>query len=521
MKRKERLFLEQLEDRRLLATFGVPWPDAQHLTLSFVPDGTPVDGYRSTLFQTLDKRPTRDWQAVLLRAVQTWASQANIHVTVVPDGGEPLGTPGAVEGDPRFGDIRIAAHPLAGDACALATPFDPTAGTRAGDIVFNSSMHFTDKGGHRFDLFTVALHEFGHAFGLPDSTEDTSVMYEHYQGKMPGLSPEDVQAIQSLYGPPGAPVPLTSLDAVYSGTDAEAAGGAAHTNGTISTATALTGGTNHGQDFSINAAIADATAVSYYRIVVPAATSPQTLTASVTARDGSGLYPTLTVFDQAGQPVDANILTNSPGDYVVQVMNATPGATYFIEVSALPNTAGHDAGAYTMGVDFNVPADQLNTLASNTLSDTSSGHPQDVFRLKVSETQLMHLVLSAEAPGAAAAAGVRLQIFDKKGHLVLSLDALNGQTVSADVFLKEGAYTVSVVAVTADGSPLAPPTYLLRAKSLTDPLDPVPVDPTSPPPPDPTPTASPTPSPPPSSPWDPTTATTSAYYPTYPPPTTS
>ena len=45
MVRSRPLALERLEDRLTPATSGVTWPDGSHLTLSFVPDGTPVGGW--------------------------------------------------------------------------------------------------------------------------------------------------------------------------------------------------------------------------------------------------------------------------------------------------------------------------------------------------------------------------------------------------------------------------------------------------------------------------------------------
>src|SRR6266849_1661060 len=99
---------EILEDRCTPTTLGNPWPDAGHLTLSFVPDGTQVGGHTSNLFQSLNAiAPTRTWQLEILRAVQTWAAQANIDVSIVADNGSPLGTTGAIQSDSRFGDIRI------------------------------------------------------------------------------------------------------------------------------------------------------------------------------------------------------------------------------------------------------------------------------------------------------------------------------------------------------------------------------------------------------------------------------
>src|SRR2546421_314890 len=97
-KKSRRLIGERLEDRDVPATFGVAWPDPQHLTVSFVPDGTAVDGTQSGLFQALNgTAPTPAWQAELLRALQTWAASANVNIGVVTDGGQAIGSAGAVE----------------------------------------------------------------------------------------------------------------------------------------------------------------------------------------------------------------------------------------------------------------------------------------------------------------------------------------------------------------------------------------------------------------------------------------
>src|SRR4051812_18509139 len=109
MARPSALQIERLEERTVPATFGVPWTDAQHLTLSFVPNGTQVDGSPSSLFGLIPGSSSA-WQSELLRAVQTWAQYANINVDVVPDGGQDLGAAGGNQGDTRFGDIRFAAR---------------------------------------------------------------------------------------------------------------------------------------------------------------------------------------------------------------------------------------------------------------------------------------------------------------------------------------------------------------------------------------------------------------------------
>jgi len=50
----------------------------------------------------------------------------------------------------------------------------------------------------------------------------------------------------------------------------------------------------------------------------------------------------------------------------VQVANATPGADYFVEVTAGSN--GTSVGNYFLGVDFGTTPSTLTTLSSGTLA---------------------------------------------------------------------------------------------------------------------------------------------------------
>jgi hypothetical protein len=195
--------LEQLDDRCVPAVFDVPWYDPRHLTLSFAPDGTGTSNGASNLFQSFDAQlPQAVWEGEILQAVQAWSSVANINVGVVTDGSEAFGTPGAIQGDSRFGDIRIGGAPMALSTLAMTTPSDPfLSGTLAGDILFNTAVNLTDP---NYNLYSVALHEVGHALGLPDTSDPASVMFETLQARPGQLAPEDVAAIQALYGPPVA-----------------------------------------------------------------------------------------------------------------------------------------------------------------------------------------------------------------------------------------------------------------------------------------------------------------------------
>src|SRR5262249_20103591 len=154
----------RLEDRCVPVTFGNPWLDPTHITLSFAPDGTMISGQASTLTTVLDAIGPQS-RFELLRAFQTWVANANLHVGIVADGGQDFSAGGAGQGVPRFGDIRIGARPLASDILALTAPFN-LFGTNSGNIALNAGANFDLGGNGAYDLFTVFLQEAGHAFSL-------------------------------------------------------------------------------------------------------------------------------------------------------------------------------------------------------------------------------------------------------------------------------------------------------------------------------------------------------------------
>src|SRR5437660_8994003 len=136
------LWLQQLEARDVPTTFGVAWPDGKHLRLSFAPDGTPDGATTSKLFQNLSADlATSDWQLTILRAFQTWAVNANINIGVAGDSGLAIETPGPLQGDTRFGDIRIEGVSLGSSVGAISSGFN-LFGSGAGTVRFNSDAHF-------------------------------------------------------------------------------------------------------------------------------------------------------------------------------------------------------------------------------------------------------------------------------------------------------------------------------------------------------------------------------------------
>src|SRR5262249_4941019 len=73
--------------------------------------------------------------------------------------------------------------------------------TLTGDVLINSSDNFGD-GSNSLNLFSVLLHEAGHVFGIPDSTDPNSPMYSNYDSATK-LTSGDIAALQALYGTRG------------------------------------------------------------------------------------------------------------------------------------------------------------------------------------------------------------------------------------------------------------------------------------------------------------------------------
>ncbi|HVW10039.1 MAG TPA: matrixin family metalloprotease [Bryobacteraceae bacterium] len=145
------------------------------------------------------KVPAATVQSEILRAFAAWASRIN--VTFQPAASANL---------PRSISISFAsgahgdAYPFDGPGGMLGHTFYPApinSEPIAGNMHFDADEAWGVNAG--IDIYTVALHEIGHALGLSHSDDPNDVMYPYYQ---PGraLSANDIGAALELYPAAGA-----------------------------------------------------------------------------------------------------------------------------------------------------------------------------------------------------------------------------------------------------------------------------------------------------------------------------
>jgi hypothetical protein len=360
--------LEMLEDRVVpYTTTGNIWPHPQLISISFMPDGTPMSAavgsnIKSNLFSTFNAKfgSTAAWQNQILKAAQVWAQQTNINFTVVSDSGASSGSGNYEQGDPTFGDIRIGGYAYTNSS--LATCFQPPQANNyslAGDISFNTSATFNI--GSTYDLFTVACHEFGHALGMDHTTATTSaVMYPSYTGMKPTLNSDDIAGIRSIYSGGNA----RSLDAF-------AAGGA---HNTAATASDITATINQNALTAVvqNLDITTTGQVEYLTFVAPANTMGP-LTVTVQSRGLSLLSPKMTLYASDGSTVlgTANGLNKYGTTLTVTTSNVSAGQKFYVKVQGADTTA-FSTGAYALTLNFGSGAAPAVALPN---TQTVNGNP--------------------------------------------------------------------------------------------------------------------------------------------------
>lgn len=341
-----RLENDTLESRCVPATFGIPWSNPSHITVSFAPDGVDIYGKTNVVNQSLGTSDT-NWKSTLLEAFQIWSSQTNINFTVVNESGNhDFGVDGSVASDPRFGDIRIGAVPLSPEVLAVTQPFSPSLkGTGSGDIIFNSNYELDHDA-----LLSAALHEIGHSLGLDNSSDSSSVMFNELTPHA-NLSQADLNSLQSLYGIRVEDV-FDNFRSNDSTSDATNLKSLNDFNGQIPTA--LFGDLTSDLD------------QDYYFYKVPGGYEGS-LTLTVKSSGISLLNGTMEVIDSSGNVVGSTSFRHDVDHSGVVTLNhVTAGEPYTILVHSTDSK--FDIGSYGLAVSIDgrnqVPASTLNEFLS-------------------------------------------------------------------------------------------------------------------------------------------------------------
>jgi len=151
--------------------------------------------------------PRASVQSEIMRAWAEWGKYAAVTFTPASEANQSQ-TIAVLFAKGAHGD----GYPFDGPGGVLAHTFypaPPNPESIAGDMHFDDSESWAI--GRDTDVFSVALHETGHALGLGHSDNPTAVMYPYYTIRT-GLSADDIAAVRTLYAavgtaPPSSPTP--------------------------------------------------------------------------------------------------------------------------------------------------------------------------------------------------------------------------------------------------------------------------------------------------------------------------
>lgn len=452
-KLQRNLFFESLELRRTMdassnASAGLPWFDLGNLTYSFVPDGTTLGNHKSSLFAELATTGTKEqWQAEFVRALEDWLTPLGVQAREIHDNGDPFGVFGKTQGDTRFGDIRIGAIPLSNNVMAEAVQHAIiTQGSWAGDILLNANADWSNLK----QVYSMALHEIGHALGLGHSEDPASPMFFHGVYETNGPTASDIAELQKLYA---------GLEIAYD--DFEKSEPAEYEwneepefsfDATKAIPLVATVGSN--VRYTATDVINDSQTSVLYRLEpLGEIDKVKFINLVVSADQFGGLFPKVELFDDSGVPIVGKILHYSTGVVVLQAEDVEPDKTYFVAVSPADTALVHQVGGFELLAEYSKTELDPTLVGELRLDDATPIFEQP---FTVTTSRLVHVLLaSKEVKHPSPVAAIWATLVDSDNKILAQLGMNQGQTRSMPVaFLEPGEYRVIVQAGTTDGSPI-------------------------------------------------------------------